>query len=466
MKAVFGEGKVTDYFAPTSSAKPGSKTRDAQQQLNEARKSLNDLDVVETTWKEAKTHEARQVRFTECAGKRLAAKRKIDFVYEGERYKGLQRDETLRMLNFENDSETLWKRIGQASLFVDFVFEAKQRITDRIARLSTELHERTSNIKGFPINIFTRSLEKIGNILEGSIGTREPEGSTQRLQYVAPGTLAHALQELRVGQATEKLAQLAEEVGVRLDGDSVLSLDEITGSIIQNFHDVVKEYQRERQRLDGLTAQLTALGSELTGSPEDFEYPPTLPQFSELQARPALIESELSETLAEEVERLITEHDNTCRLGNFQPLMTAAKELLTGPKSALGRLAGQVATLENAVTGYRQKLLNSDQLRATETAYNALLKVQRKPPEKPLDMADLKRAGSLKAAKELVTVRCADWPAQGERILAGTSVPFELWANIVRDVSSGNKPALTNEQSQKLVEKGFLEVTYRLGGGA
>jgi hypothetical protein len=465
MKAVFGEGKVTDYFAALSSPKPGTKTRDAQQRLEDALKCLEDLDVTETTWKEAKTPDAQQAKFVECSKKRLDARRKIDFVYQSDRYKGLYRDETLKTLNFENDSEPLWKRIGQASLFVDFVLEAKQRITDRIATLSTELHDRTSSIKGFPVNIFTRSLEKIGNILEGSVGTKEPEGSTQKLQYVAPGTLGHALKELKVGQATEKLAQLAEEVGVRLDNDSTLSLEEITGSIVQNFHDLVKEYQRERQRLDDLTLRLGSLGSELKDGPDDFDYPSTLPAFSELQARPGFIQSELSELLAEDVESHITEHENTSRLGNFAPLMAAAKGLLATPKNALGRLAGQVTTLENAVTGYRQKLLGSDQLRTTETAYNSLLKIRRKPPEKTLDMADLKRAGSLKAAKQFVTARCADWPTKGEQILAGTSVPFELWGNIVHDVSSGKKPSLTNEQSQNLVEKGFLEVTYKLGGG-
>jgi hypothetical protein len=80
-------------------------------------------------------------------------------------------------------------------------------------------------------------------------------------------------------------------------------------------------------------------------------------------------------------------------------------------------------------------------------------------------MTDLKRAGSLKAAKVMVTERCTLWPAEGERFLEGTEVSFALWADIVRDLSAGKKPAVTAQQAQALVEKGFLEVTYRLGGG-
>jgi hypothetical protein len=103
--------------------------------------------------------------------------------------------------------------------------------------------------------------------------------------------------------------------------------------------------------------------------------------------------------------------------------------------------------------------------RLVEGAYNALLPVQRKPPAKPLDMTDLKRAGGLKAARTLVTERCMSWPMEGEKFLEGTGVSFALWADIVRDVSAGKKPTITAQQTQALVEKGLLEVTYRLGGG-
>ena len=370
------------------------------------------------------------------------------------------------MLNFENDVEPLWKRIGQASLFVDFALDAKERIIDRVGRLSTELHDTVSGVKGFPIQVFTRSLAKITNILEGSIGTTEPEGSTQRLQYTAPGTLGHSLKELKVGQATEKLGQLADEVGIRLDSDAEVPLAEINGSIVQSFHDLVKDFQRERQRLDDLDARLTSLKTELNEAPADFTYPPTLPSFSDLLARPALIDSALSETLAEDVESLISEHEPSSRLGNFHPLMSSAKGLLAEPKSALGRLAGQVTTLENAATGYRQALLDSDELRSVESAFGALLQSQRKTSEKPLDMSDLKRASSLKAAKALVTSRCTTWPAKGDVLLKDTGVSFEAWASLVDDLADRRKPTMTGQQIQSLVDHGFIEVTYRLGGGS
>jgi hypothetical protein len=143
--------------------------------------------------------------------------------------------------------------------------------------------------------------------------------------------------------------------------------------------------------------------------------------------------------------------------------MDATRALLAGPKAALGSLAGQVTTLENSVADYRQTLLGSDILRSTEAAYNALLLVQGKAPEKTLDITDLKRAGSLKASQQLVADRCTDWTAAGEELLTGTGVPFGLCSGIVKGTSDGAIPELATDQIGKLVEKGFLEVTYRLG---
>ena len=190
----------------------------------------------------------------------------------------LQRDDTLRMLNFENDRETLWKRIGQASLFVDFVLETKQRIIGRVDRLCEELREETGGIKGFPLQVFTRSLRKITDILEGSIGTKEPEGTTQKLQYTTPGTLGHALKELKVAQATEKLGQLAAEVGLTLDSADGIAAGGNQRHDRRGFRDLAKDYQRERERLDDLSLRIAALAAELADAPADFVYPASVPQ--------------------------------------------------------------------------------------------------------------------------------------------------------------------------------------------
>jgi hypothetical protein len=386
------------------------------------------------------------------------------FVFEADAYKQLQRDDSLRTLNFENDVQPLWKRIGQANLFVDDVMEAKQRITDRIDRLSEDLHDAIRDIQGFPIQAFTRSLEKIRNILNGAIGTSDPEGSTQTLQNVEPGTLGHHLKELRVAQATERLQQLADEVGLQLESHTELPLAEISGTIIQSFHDLVRDYRRERDRLADLSDRINQIAADLTDAPDDFSYPSTVPLLDELLLRPGFIESELSETLAEDIEDLISEHDKSSRLGNFRPLMDATKGLLTSSKRALGELGGHVNTVENVVLAYRRGLLDSDELRDIEQAYNALLRAQGQPEKKPLDRSDLEKVECLKDAKALVVERCTQWPLAAAPLLDDTGVSFDEWKGIVADVSAGRDPAISGEQKNNLVDKKFLRVTYRLGG--
>ena len=144
--------------------------------------------------------------------------------------------------------------------------------------------------------------------------------------------------------------------------------------------------------------------------------------------------------------------------------MDATKGLLTSSKRALGELGGHVNTVENVVSAYRRGLLGSDELRDIEKAYNALLRVQMQPAKKMLDLSDLETARCLKDAKALVAERCVQWPVMADPLLEGTSVSFDVWKSIVADITAGRSPKISGEQSENLVSKGFLRVTYRLGG--
>ncbi|MFV2067115.1 MAG: hypothetical protein ACC645_09060 [Pirellulales bacterium] len=175
---------------------------------------------------------------------------------------------------------------------------------------------------------------------------------------------------------------------------------EIDGSIVTGFHALVKSYEQERERLTDYAGRLVKLDAVVQDAPSDFKYPPSLPDLEELKQKPEFIESAMTDTLAEDIEDRISEHDKSSRLGNVQPLMEETKRLLAEPKRALGMLAGQVTTLENAANEYRRGLLDSNELRAIEQGFNALLQVQNKSQRKPLDIGDLTAAESLKRSKK------------------------------------------------------------------
>src|SRR5262249_13814830 len=228
--------------------------------------------------------------------------------------------------------------------------------------------------------------------------------------------------------------RLAAEVGVALDAVQEAPLAQIDGQIVRGFLDLKRDYEQEQQSLRDLEQRIAALQVVLEGAPDDFKYPPTVPPLGELGQLPEHVRGELEESLAEDVEGLIAEHDRTTRLGNFQPLMHAARNLLHGPHMALGRLGGQVLTLENTVSAYRQRLLQAEDVRDNEAALNALMRARGQPVRPPLGMPDLERAGSLREAVRLVKERQTGWVTEGETSLAGTGVSFGLWRAVLRPI--------------------------------
>jgi hypothetical protein len=464
MEEVFGPGKVLDFFAPPGSTKVGTKTRSAERRLQEASDRLATLLVRERGRQAGRPEPERARTMVECARGRLEARSLINRVYEREGFERLGPDEDLKYLNFEDDTRPLWERIGRAKRFANFVLGARDRINTRIDSIQQELRAAVQGLHGFPLGLFTRCLSKVRDILEGAFSLSRPDGSTQRRQHTEPDTLGHYLQDLNVTQARERLDRLAREVGLALDTGREAPLAEIDGQIVRGFLEVKQGYEQEHERLEDLQVRLSRLAGMLGDVPADFAYPAAAPPLDELMGQPEIIRGELEESLAEDVEQLLGEHDRAAKLGNFQPLMAAARGLLHGSRTALGRLAGHVLTLENTTGAYLRRLADSGESGHVIDALNALLAARGKPAEAPPELAELERAGSLAAAAALVESRRRSWVEQGEAILGATGVSFQRWTAVVTAIRARREPDLTAEQAERLVVAGFLRRTYSLGG--
>ncbi|MBS1803689.1 MAG: hypothetical protein JST28_09995 [Acidobacteria bacterium] len=461
LELVFGEGKVRDYFGPLGSKKPGSKTIEGKNKLNAASALLDELDIQEA----APSRDAG--RLLRGAKLRIEARRYVDMVYDRDEYQKLSLDDAnLKTLNFEDDRKPLWQRIRRAEIFANYALLLKDRIINQAAAVASEMESAVKPWPKFPTALFKRSLDKIQNILTGALEVKELLGTTQNLQATEPGTLKQSLRDLRIGEALGKLQQLAREVGLDGAGASSLKLDQIEGQIVGGFHELRRAYQQLHERLENYTNQIAVLSRVLKTQPDDFAYPKDIPSFTGLIKQPSEIRSELEESIFDDIETLFEEHEHAAQLGNFQPLMSAAKDLLRSPTVALNKLGGFIVTLENQVTEYRARLLGDPQLQETRAAINGLRATRGEPAHRPLDMTDLEAEEGLDSAKSLVRARLDAWRAEGEELLASSGVSFTRWRTVVAALAKNQEPDLNVSEADELVKRAFLRRTYALVGGS
>src|SRR5581483_2890766 len=205
MEDVFGERKVRGYFDPSE----GTETREARKLLSEAGQELESLKLLEDNRRPEQSIEERAGVVAACARHRIDVDRKVRLVYEQEGFGGVGGVEEVTTLSFEDRVMPLWQKVGLAARFAEFVLRVQTQILRRIQTLRLEMETQVSSLPGFPLQLFVRSLEKVGNILSGAVGVGRKEGSTQRQQAQEADTLGYYLQDLDIGQAREKLRRLA-----------------------------------------------------------------------------------------------------------------------------------------------------------------------------------------------------------------------------------------------------------------
>jgi hypothetical protein len=464
MEIVFGEGRVGDLFGPENSSRVGAKTKKARQYLKEAQESLSALEINEAFNLFDKMEENVVKGLCTCSRHRREIIRKVDWIFNRDRYQQTRHDGNIRTLNFDDDKQELWQRIRRAELFMEYVRGAEKSIRKRVETLQKEIRKSVSDT--FPVELFTLSLEKIAHILDGALNATPGNGQTQAVQIKGTGTLHYYLRDLQVGEASAALDKLADELGLDLRSGQTNSLEEIDGQIIRAFRTLRKIHAEIRNALDTHRKKLAEIETQLTDAPEDFVYPDTLPSLETLMAKPGLIIEELEETRSEEVDRLRKAHDGPASLGNFQPLMEKAVRLFDPPRNSTQNLAGQIQTIENAIAGYRRKLLENSELHDSFSAINALLRAKSKNQVAEITLSSLEKKESLKKCVEFIQECLVTWKKEGNNLLKEAEVSFDRWSRVVGAIQSGAKLDLEPKEADSLVTYGFLCRTYSLVEGS
>lgn len=455
MEAVFGPGRVKELFAPEG-AGPGTKTLTARKKLTE---SVADLDALDRS----ETQPASVDGFRMAAQRRRRVENNIDWVFRREGYQEIRHDPNVKTLDFESDDVPLWQRIRRSALFVDFVRRAEDRLRQRTRTLADEMRLDVTLLHGFPIALFTLSLEKIAHILDGALAPGSTPCETEVIQANEPGTLRQNLRDLKVAEAKVQLDNLAREVGIDLETWVELPLAQCNGQIVSAFCDLKLAYEKLKSELLGTVSRLHTLESVLVQAPNDFQYPPMAPSLDKLLGRPPLIEGALENARAEDVDRLRSEFDAPARLGNFQPLMSRVRDLLEEPRNSLKQLLGHVLSVENVVTEYRRRLIDDLELIKSQRSIEALSHVQGKAAPTPLGLKALEDAGPLVEAQKIVRSRIHDYSARGSELLGDAGVSFDRWCAIVTALDAGREPHLEPQEADALVKRGLIQRTYRLG---
>lgn len=455
MEAVFGIGRVRELFAPEAGA-PGTKSLTARKKLTD---SIADLDALDKSETQAATAES----FRASAKRRRRVIANIDWVYRREEFNAIQQDQNVKTLDFESDTVPLWQRIRRASLFVEFVRKAERRIRARTVSLAEEMHLDVVSLHGFPFALFTLSLEKIAHILDGALAPAAMPGQTEVVQANEPGTLRQNLRDLKVADATVQLENLAREVGIDLTTWIEQPLAQCEGQIVSAFRELKAIYERLRSDLLGAAERISTLQTVLKAAPTDFSYPKSAFALEKLQGRPALIENTLEDARGEEVDRLRSEFDGPARLGNFQPLMSRARDLLDEPRGALTQLLGHVISVENAIAEYRKKLVENLELQKANRGLEALARAMGAAAPRALSLKEVEDAGALAEAQKLVSTRVQEHTVAGGRLLAETGISFDRWCAIVGALDAGRDPSLEPQEADALVKRNLVQRTYRLG---
>jgi hypothetical protein len=252
-------------------------------------------------------------------------------------------------------------------------------------------------------------------------------------------------------------------VGINLTTWNEQPLAHCEGQIVSTFRELKSAYEKLRREILDTVTRIFALETALEGAPVDFQYPKGVLTLDKLQTRPALIDAALSDVTDDKVDRLRSEFDGPARLGNFQPLMSRARDLLDEPRGALAQLLGYVISVENAIAEYRKKLVENAEAHKTHRGLEALARARGGAAPAALTLRDLEDAGALLKARNLVIARIQENTVTGERVLGGTCVSFDRWCAIVMALDAGRDPALEPQEADALVQVGLVQRTYRLG---
>jgi hypothetical protein len=202
--------------------------------------------------------------------------------------------------------------------------------------------------------------------------------------------------------------------------------------------------------------------AQIVDAPADYKYP-QIPVAKDLAVRANEITEDLASVQAEDLEDILNRHANAAQQGHFQPLMLDVKKAYQAKEGLVGVYRGQVTTLANSITDYRQKLVAKSRINQLQEVLNPLRAVKKLAAWPDFAAKDLDAEPTLKAAADLVSRREAQREKEGADLLSATGVSFERWQVVFKAIGADTDPGLSTEEEQALLASGFLRKKLVVG---
>ncbi|HAE8194411.1 TPA: hypothetical protein ACPWZ0_001291 [Salmonella enterica subsp. enterica serovar Vietnam] len=451
MSRVYGYGRITEVFAPPGQNQLGYATVEAQEQLQQARKLFKAL----------KQEEEKLENISDVGETRILAgliSNRAHILTLVERVKPLRCPppslKDAYILDLEDKNTSLFQRIEQACLFAELVERSAQRINARLGDLIGDIETDSAKIPYFPKSLYTNTLRTIGHILDGALNSDISSATAQKEQQAGSDTLLHYLRKLDLGKAREKLAALAFEVGLNLDGVQQLPMSEIQGHILTSYRSCKERFEKLLANLNAQKQRAETLQQLLSSAGADYAWPDDVAELPKVVNKLQLIEDAV-EDLPTDAENKRQSIQISLRNGQFSALRDLPEELLKSARGQIAPIQGQLLKMEERLNEVKRDAIN--QVNAWLPVLKPLFLSQQQDEPVALRFIDVETL-RVSDVRLLCEKTIQNWCGKGEQLLDGTDVSLAIWQDTYLALSQNREPNITHAQQQALVTKGILKM--------
>ena len=458
MSRVYGYGRINEVFAPLGTNQLGYATVEANEQLEKAQILFTKL----------KQQEEQLHDITEVSDPQVLAgliNKRAEVLALVAKVKPLNSSKpTLKdahVLDLEDKKTSLYQRVEQACLFAEFVERSAERINHRLADLIKDVDADCTALTHFPKSLYTNTLRTIGHILDGALKDDASSVTGQKEQQAGSDTLLHYLRKLDLGKAHDKLAALANEMGLNLHTEQQLPIAEIQGHILASYRNCKERFEKLVNNLAEQNQRVQQLQQLLSSATADYEHAADIAELPKLVMKLQLIGDAIAD-LPSDAESKRQSMQTSLRNGQFSGLRDLPEELLKSARGQIAPIQGQILKIEERLNQVKRSAI--EQVNSWLPVLKPLLASQQKAIPTDLALTDVAKLG----VSELVMVcdkTLSDWQMQGETILQGTGLTLAQWQTLYQALSQNQEPALTPEQQQGLVAKGIVKMRLTFATG-